>query len=99
MPLTALIEEKHHQDNNVLKAGGFYHSTDVDVKRNINQTHEFIQAAPYISNNASWISVAATLARRKDLPSVHTSRCSFSFITAADGAEARDLERRLKQEL
>ena len=26
-------------------------------------------------------------------------RCSFSFITAADGAEARDLERRLKQEL
>lgn len=26
-------------------------------------------------------------------------RCSFSFITAADGAEARDLEKRLKQEL
>ncbi|MDQ3816084.1 MAG: hypothetical protein M3362_00140 [Acidobacteriota bacterium] len=26
-------------------------------------------------------------------------RCSFSFITAADGVEARDLERRLKQEL
>ena len=25
--------------------------------------------------------------------------CSFSFITAADGAEARDLEKRLKQEL
>lgn len=26
-------------------------------------------------------------------------RCSFSFITAADGAEARDLEKQLKQEL
>jgi predicted GIY-YIG superfamily endonuclease len=26
-------------------------------------------------------------------------RCSFSFITAADGAEARELEKRLKQEL
>lgn len=26
-------------------------------------------------------------------------RCSFSYITAADGAEARDLEMRLKQEL
>ena len=26
-------------------------------------------------------------------------RCSFSFITAADGAEAGDLEKRLKQEL
>ncbi len=26
-------------------------------------------------------------------------RCSFSFIMAADGTEARDLERRLKQEL
>ncbi len=26
-------------------------------------------------------------------------RCSFSFITAADEAEARDLEKRLKQEL
>ncbi|HET9866252.1 MAG TPA: hypothetical protein VFQ06_03075 [Nitrospira sp.] len=26
-------------------------------------------------------------------------RCSFSFITAEDGAEARKMEKRLKQEL
>jgi hypothetical protein len=26
-------------------------------------------------------------------------RCSFSFVTAVNGAEARDLEKRLKQEL